>query len=189
MSLVIAEINIMGNSLRDQLLKKGLVTKKQVNKALNEKSASRSKKGNRETGEDDGIQKKIQQTREEQAARARELNRQRNEAAREKEIQSQVRQIINKNVIQVEGDISFHFVENKKIKKLFVSKKIAEGLRKGRMAVVKEDEQYFVVPEKAATQVQDRKAECVILLNTPETKESDPNDPYAEFPIPDDLEW
>ena len=50
MSPVNAEINIMGNSLRDQLLKKGLVTKKQVNKAFNEKRASRSKKGNKEAG-------------------------------------------------------------------------------------------------------------------------------------------
>ena len=189
MSLAIVEINIMGNSLRDQLLKKGLVTKKQVNKALNEKRASRSKKGNRKTGEDDEIQKKIQQAREEQSARVRELNRQKNDTAREKEIQDQIRQIINKNVIEVEGDISFHFVDNKKIKKLFVSKKIAEDLSKGRMAVVKEDERYSVVPAKAAIQIQDRKAECVILLNTPETKDSDPDDPYAEFPIPDDLEW
>ena len=189
MSPVNAEINIMGNSLRDQFLKKGLVTKKQVNKALNEKRASRSKKGNKEAGEDYEVRKKIQQAREKQAAHVRELNRQKNEAAREKEIQDQIRQIIKKNVIEVEGDISFHFVDNKKIKKLFVSKKIAEGLRKGRMAVVKAGEQYSVVPETAAIQIQDRKAECVILLNTSETKDSDPDDPYAEFPIPDDLEW
>lgn len=179
----------MGNSLRDQLLKKGLVTKKQVNKALNEKRAFRSKKGNKEAREDDEVQKKIQQAREKQAAHVRELNRQKNETAREKEIQDQIRQIINKNIIEMEGDISFHFVDNKKIKKLFVIKKIAEDLSKGRMAVVKEDERYSVVPAKAAIQIQDRKAECVILLNTPETKDSDPDDPYAEFPIPDDLEW
>ena len=189
MSPVNAEINIMGNSLKDQLLKKGLVTKKQVNKALNEKRASRSKKGNKEAGENDQVQKKIQQAREKQAAHVRELNRQKNETAREKEIQDQIRQIINKNVIEMEGDISFHFVDNKKIKKLFVSKKIAEDLSKGRMGVVRENERYSVVPAKAAIQIQDRKAGCVILLNTPETKDSDPDDPYSEFPIPDDLEW
>ena len=101
-------------------------------------------------GEDDEVQKKIQQAREKQAAHVRELNRQKNEAAREKEIQDQITQIINKNVIEVEGDISFHFVDNKKIKKLFISKTIAEGLRKGKMAVVKEDEQYSVCPSKSS---------------------------------------
>ena len=126
------------------------MTQKQVNKALNEKRASRSKKGNKVTGEDDEIQKKIQQAREKQAARGRELNRQRNEAAREKEIQDQIRQIIDKNMIEVEGDISFHFVDNKKIKKLFVNRKIAEDLRKGRMAVIKADEQYYRCPIKSS---------------------------------------
>ena len=89
----------------------------------------------------------------------------------------------------VEGEISFHFVHNKKIKTLFVSKKIAEDLSKGRMAVVKENERYSLVPAKAAIQIQDRKAEYVILLNNHEAEDSDPDDPYAEFPIPDDLEW
>ena len=179
----------MSNPFKEQFLKKGLVTKKQVNKVINEQNLSRSKKGNTKTQEDDEIQKRIQQAREEQAARDRELNRQRNEAAKENEVQGQIRQIINQNLIEVEGDLSFHFADNKKIKKLYVSKQIAEGLSKGRMAIVKQDGQYLVVPAKAARQIQDRKAESLILLNSSEIKEPDPDDPYAEFPIPDDLEW
>ncbi len=183
------EVNIMGNPFKEQFLKKGLVTKKQVNKVINEQRLSRSKKGNKKAQEDDEIQKRIQQAREEQAARDRELNRQRNEAAKENELQGQIRQIIKQNQMEVEGDLSFHFADNKKIKKLYVSKQIAEGLSKGKMAIVKQDEQYFVVPAKAARQIQDRKAESLILLNSSEIKEPDPDDPYAEFPIPDDLEW
>ena len=179
----------MGNPFKDQFLKKGLVTKKQANKAINEQHLSRSKKGNKKTGEDDEIQKRIQQARDEQAARDRELNRQLYETAKEKEVQGQIRQIIKQNLIEVEGDISFHFVDNKKIKKLYVSKQMVKGLSNGKMAIVKQDEQYFVVPAKAARQIQDRKAESLILLNSSVIKELDPDDPYAEFPIPDDFEW
>ena len=180
----------MGNNpFKDQFLKKGLVTQKQANKVVNEQHLSRSKKGNKKTQEDDEIQKKIQQARDEQAARDRELNRQRNEAAKEREVQGQIRQIIRQNLMEVKGDIPFHFVDNRKIKKLYVSKQIAEGLTKGKMAIVKQDAQYSVVPAKAARQIQDRKAESIMLLNSSEIKEPDPDDPYAEFPIPDDLEW
>ena len=103
----------MGNSFKDQFLKKGLVTQKQANKAINEKNVSRSKKRNKKTREDDEIQRRIQLARNEQAARNRELNRQRNEAAKEKEVQGQIRQIIKQNLIEVEGDNSFHFVATK----------------------------------------------------------------------------
>lgn len=179
----------MGNSFKEQFLKKGLVTQKQANKAINEKNISRSKKRKKKTREDDEIQRKIQLARDEQSARSRELNRQRDEAAKEKEIQGQIRQIIKQNFIEIEGDNPFHFVDNKKIKKFYVSKEIAGGLGNGKMAIVKQDEQYFVVPAKAGRQIRERKAESLILLNSSVKKELDPDDPYAEFPIPDDLEW
>jgi uncharacterized protein YaiL (DUF2058 family) len=179
----------VGNSFKDQFLKKGLVTKKQANKAINEKNVSRSKKRNKKTREDDEIQRRIQLARNEQSARNRELNRQRNEVAKEKEVQGQIRQIIKQNRIETEGDISYHFVDGKKIKKLYVAKEIVDGLSKGRMAIVKQDEHYVVVPAKAACQIQDRKTESLILLNSQVREELDPDDPYAEFPIPDDYEW
>ena len=99
--------DIMANSFKDQFLKKGLVTRKQANKVSNAQHLSRSKKGKKAQEEDD-IQKRIQQTRDEQGARKSELNRQLNEAAREKEIQGRIRQIIGQNRMEVEGEISFH---------------------------------------------------------------------------------
>lgn len=57
------------------------------------------------------------------------------------------------------------------------------------MAIVKQDEQYIVVPAKAAYQIQERKAGSLILLNSPVSEEMASDDPYAEFPIPDDYDW
>lgn len=179
----------MGNPFKDQFLKIGLVTKKQANQAKHEQRLSRPKKSKEKIQEDDGLQKRIQQTLHEQSVRARELNRHQNEIAKKKEIQGQIRQIIKQNRIETEGDISYHFVDGKKIKKLYVAKEIVDGLSKGRMAIVKQDEHYVVVPAKAACQIQDRKTESLILLNSQVREELDPDDPYAEFPIPDDYEW
>lgn len=179
----------MNNPFKEQFLKKGLVTKKQVNKASHEPNISRAKKRIKETQEADEIKKKRQLARHEKSVRERELSCQHNEAAKEKEVQSQIRQIIKQNRIEIEGDISFHFVDNNKIKKLYVDKKIREGLSNGKMALVKQDERYSVVPAKAACQIQDRKSESLILLNSSAIKALAPDDPYAEFPIPDDYEW
>lgn len=65
----------MGNPFKDQFLKKGLVTKKQANKASHEQRLSAPKKRNKKMQEADGVQEKIRQARQEQAARDRELHR------------------------------------------------------------------------------------------------------------------
>ncbi len=179
----------MGNPFKDKFLKKGLVTKKQANKVSHEQRLSGPKKRNKKNKTDDGLQNRVQQERHEQLARDRELNIQHNEAAKEKEIQGQIREIIRQNQIATKGDISFHFVDGKKIQKLYAGKEIVDALSKGKMAIVKQDEQYTVVPAKAACQIQDRKAEALILLNSAIREKLDPDDPYAEFPIPDDYDW
>ena len=179
----------MGNPFKDQFLKKGVVTKKQANKASHDQRLSGSKKGANKMPEDGGLSNKSQLDRQAQAALDKELNRQRNEAAKEKEVQGQIRQIIRQNRLEVKGDVPFHFVDGKKINRLFVSKNIVDSLSKGAMAIVKQDEQYSVVSAKAACQIRDRNPEALLLLNSPVRKELDPDDPYAEFPIPDDYEW
>ena len=46
---------------------------------------------------------------------------------------------------------------------------------------------YEVVPAETAGKVRERYPEALLVLNEP--REVDPDDPYAEFPIPDDYEW
>ena len=179
----------MGNPFKDQFLKKGLVTKKQVNKASHDQRLATHKKGNTKDQEEGGAASRARQAIQEQAARDRELNRQQQEATREKEIQSQIRQIITQNKIEAKGDLPYHFADEKKIQKLYVSKTMVEALSKGLMAIVKQDERYVIVPAKAGLQIQERRSESLLLLNSPVPKPLAPDDPYAEFPIPDDYDW
>lgn len=169
----------MANPFKDQFLKKGLVTKKQARRASHEQRIAVPKK----------TDNKIKQAREEQAARDRQLNLQQNEAAKEREVQGQIREIIKQNLVEVKGDVSYHFADGKKIQKLYVSKEIVDALSSGKVAIVEGGEQYFILPAKAALQIKERKAEALILLNSSVKKELDPDDPYAEFPIPEDYEW
>ncbi len=176
----------MSNPFKDQFLKKGLVTKKRVKKVSHEQRLTGSAKVNSKRQDNPEIHKSIEHDRREQAALDKELNCRKNEAIKVKEIKSQITEIINQNRVDAQGDISFNFVDSNKINKLYVDKKIARDLSSGKNAIVKQDKKYFIVPAKAALQVKARDAEALILFNSQSKKEMDPDDPYSEFPIPDD---
>ena len=153
---------IMGNPLQDQLLKAGLVTKKQLKKAEHEKRVDR--KQNRGPAP-----APASTVREEQAAqelRARELNRQRDEESRLREQEAQVKQLIETNRIPLDGRGSpYHFVVENKIKRIYVSEEMIDQLSRGQLAIVTLSTGYEVVPAKAARQIASRDKEAVVVFH------------------------
>jgi uncharacterized protein len=153
----------MGNPLQEQLLKAGLASKKQARRAEHEKRISRKQnQGNGPTAADN-------RGREEQAARelrSRELNRQRAEEARLHELKAQVKQLIESNRLpRDERGEPYHFAEENRIKRLFVSEEMAEQLSRGQLAIVKFGAGYEVVPARAARQIASRAAEAVLVFH------------------------
>lgn len=153
----------MGNPLQEQLLKAGLASKKQVKKAEHEKRISRKQNhGNNPAAVSN-------QAREEQAAkeqRNRELNLQRAEETRLRELKAQVKQLIETNRLPQDGrGEPYHFVEQNKIKRLFVSEEMTDQLSRGQLAIVKLGPGYEVVPAKAARQIASRDRESVVVFH------------------------
>jgi len=178
----------MSNPFKDQFLKKGLVSKKQAKRAAHEQRLNAAQKGPGKQPSENEAQKKAKLAREEQAKRDKARNLELQEAARAKEIKGQIREIIKQNSAELRGNIPYHFADGKKIQRIHISNELVDALSVGRMAIVKQDGEYSVLPAKAAVQIRDRSPETLILLNSP-PKKLDPDDPYAEFPIPDDYEW
>ncbi|MDR9501574.1 MAG: DUF2058 domain-containing protein [Desulfurivibrionaceae bacterium] len=153
----------MGNPFQDQLLKAGLVNKKQVKKAQHEKRASRK--------QDKGAlpEKATNKAREEQEAQARrnkELNRQRLEEKRQGEQKAQVKQLIEDNrLARDERGEPYNFVEENKIKRIFVAPEMAEQLSRGQLAIVRLAATYEVVPAKVARQIAQRDPEAVAAFH------------------------
>ena len=50
------------------------------------------------------------------------------------------------------------------------------------------DSGYALVPKPVAEKIAERDSACVVLLNRP-PEQPDEADPYADYPIPDDLMW
>ena len=153
----------MGNPLQDQLLKAGLATKKQAKKAEHEKFISRKQnKGNSPPVPSN-------KARDEQLAqkmRNREFNRERLEEVRLREQKAQVKQLVETNrLTKDERGEPYHFVEQNKIKRIFVSEEMGDQLSRGQLAIVKLGVSYEVVPAKVAHQIASRDSEAVLVFH------------------------
>ncbi len=153
----------MGNPFQDQLLKAGLVSKKQAKKAKREKHLNRkqSKESNPST-----ISTKARAEQAAQAKRSRELDLKRTEENRQREQKAQIKQMIEQNRLDLDdhGE-AYHFVEQKRIQRIFVSDEMADQLSRGQLAIVKLGDSYEVVPGKVAHQIATRDKEVVITLH------------------------
>ncbi|MEJ2686755.1 MAG: DUF2058 domain-containing protein [Gammaproteobacteria bacterium] len=181
----------MGNSLQDQLVKAGLADARQARKAKSGKSPKRGKKKDRgEPALSDSAQS-ARQAMAEKANRDRELNRRRKQAQERKATMAQIRQLIEQNRIpRDDAEDGYHFTDGAKIRKLFVTPAIREQLSQGRLDIVRLDGRYDVVPSAVAEKIRLRDAGCVVArpVDEPGSAPSQ-DDPYADYPVPDDLMW
>jgi uncharacterized protein YaiL (DUF2058 family) len=181
-------------SLKDQLLKAGLIDPKQAKQA--EKEKRKQDKQARRTGQSaaDEIKEAAQAARAAKAERDRELNRQRNQEAEQKAIQAQIRQLIENNRQSRESGpaaLEYNFTHNKLIKKIRVSPRIHRQIVLGHLAVVSLGDSYELVPRIIAQKIAQRDPACVLVDNwqTPTAESVPEDDPYKDYVIPDDLMW
>lgn len=179
----------MKNSLQDQLLKAGLVDARKVSAANKEKHKQDKQQRKHKIETVDETKLNVQQALLEKAERDRQLNFERDEQLRHKAIIAQIKQLIEVSRIPRDrAEIAYNFTDGTKIKKILVTQSILDQLSNGRLAIVKFDEQYSVVPKSVAEKIKLRDESYVVVSNVLQQTE-DADDPYAEYKIPDDLMW
>ncbi|HWJ94383.1 MAG TPA: DUF2058 domain-containing protein [Telluria sp.] len=176
-------------SLRDQMLKAGLVDKKKVQKVNQDKS--KQHKIELRTGVEsvnESREAALERQRQ-QAERARELNAQRDAAAQQKAIMAQITQMVQQNKqSKGKGDIAYNFTHGTKIERIHVSAEVQGHLIAGRLVIVCLGSAYELVPRVIADKIAERDPALVVRVNKT-SNEVDEDDPYAAFKIPDDLMW
>ena len=177
------------SSLQDQLLKAGLVDAKKAKQAKKDKRKSDKVQKKSKQVVVDETKAQAQQAREEKARRDRELNAERQAEAERKAIAAQIKQLIQMNQQSKGGDVAYNFTDGKQIKKIYVSDEVQKQLTRGRLAIVKLEEDYQLVPYPVAEKIAQRDESVLIsvIQNSYDTQEDD--DPYADYQIPDDLMW
>lgn len=188
----------MSNSLSDQLLKSGLVSEQEAKKARNEtkpkkKKSAKPKKKQRGAEESEAAQF-ARQVDEAKKARDRDLNKQR-EAERQREADEKAaREMLVANEIERGNDatLTYNFTFDNRIKKLNVTREQRDGLAAGRLAIGRTRGQFRLVERKTAERIQAMAPFLIVWLDdggSDSSATASEDDPYADYPVPDDMMW
>lgn len=177
-------------SLQEQLMKAGLVDKKKVNKAKQDKS--KQWKEELRTGEKaaDLSREAVLEQQRKNAERARELNAQRDAAAGQKAILAQVVQMVQQHrQSKGNGDVAYNFTLGSKIDRIYVSEAVQKHLVNGRLVIVVLDGAAELVPKVVGDKIAERMPEVVVAVKKAASEQPAEDDPYADYKIPDDFTW
>ncbi|MCK5394604.1 MAG: DUF2058 domain-containing protein, partial [Gammaproteobacteria bacterium] len=177
-----SEIVSMGNPFQDQLLKAGIVSKKQVHKAKQEKNQQRKQQRSNKEKLVDKNKLKLQQAADEKTRRDRELNKKKEEQARQKAISAEINQLITDNCIARDEscDVVYNFEHNKKVKRIFVNAEMKQQIVQGKLGIARIEGRYELVTKAVAEKIQRRNAKRVVIYDAVE-EAVDENDPYSDY--------
>jgi uncharacterized protein YaiL (DUF2058 family) len=183
----------MGKSFQDQLLSLGLVDKKKAKET--KKHQNKTKKQNAKVSRNKQVVDEnvllAQKGEEKKKARARKLNQERDAKLKKREETAQIKQFVVQNRIEKDDKgIAYRFNVSGKIQRVFVPKEVADRLSDGRLGIVVLADQFEVLPRTVVEKITAINKQMIVILNERTGDESDdPDDPYAEYKVPDDLMW
>ena len=175
------------NALQAQLLKAGLVDNKKAKK-LSKQAVHEQRTGQSHEAE---LKAKIEQDKQQKLEKDQALDLEKKRLLQGKELKAAIIQMINQHKISnIDGEVSYQFIDDQKVKKIYLNQSIYNALVSGSLVIAKEMESYAVLPKALADRIND-KMEGFIIVNNSEKNEqiTDEEDPYAAYVIPDDLMW
>ena len=184
----------MSKSLQEQLLGAKLIDEKKAKKIS--KQNRKDKNVQRRSKEDNTTEAQAAalKTKQEKVARDTALNDQRNSDAEKKRVAAQVIQMISHfRVMRIKGDTDYNFTDGKVIKKISISKQLSDEIVRGRLCIARLNDKYEIIPRPVAEKIRERDENAIVVFNALPSQqsnaaESDDNY-YAQFEIPDDLDW
>lgn len=181
----------MNNPFQEQLLKAGLVTRQQVKKAQQDKNKAHKQQRSRKEQAVDENAVRARKAAEEKARRDRELNLKREEQARQKAISIEINQLIESNCLPRDEscEIAYNFEHQKKVRRIYVNADMKQKIISGKLGIARIDGRYELVPQDAAEKIRERNPRRIVILQPEPDSPGDEDDPYAAYPVPDDLVW
>lgn len=182
----------MSLSLRDQLLKAGLVSEQQVQRAERDQRQQQFKAPRGKKAKPQGpspAQLAAQRAAAEKLARDAEANRKKQEKLERRAKFAEIKQLVAAHQVpRVETEDFYNFLDGTKISRVPVTPDLRASLVTGKLAIVRCEGRYAFVPAEIGEQVGARVARALLHLNKPQAKPAD-DDPYKDYAVPDDLMW
>lgn len=175
------------NALQAQLLKAGLVDNKKAKK-LSKQAVHEQRTGQSDEAE---LKAKIEKDQQEKLAKDQALSLEKKLALEEKTLRASVIQMISHHKIKdTDGDVTYQFIDDSKIKKVYINQQIYNALVSGSLVVAKDHDRYAFLPKALAERINEKLTGFILVNNSENTAEvTDEEDPYAAYVIPDDLMW
>jgi uncharacterized protein len=174
------------STLRDQLLKAGLVDEKQVRQA----ERQRRKQPGKAPAENAAQKQAAQQAQAAKAARDQELNRRKAAKAEAKAREAQIRQLIEHNRLpQSDSEAHYCFQDGTYVRRIAVDDAQRRQLSRGELAIARYKKTYALVPAAAAARIRERDPGAIVDLESTVGGQGDEDDAYKGFEVPDDLLW
>ena len=95
---------------------------------------------------------------------------------------------------EIDGEIGYQFIDESKIKKIYVNQQVYNAIVSGSLVVAKiitpQPTQYALIPQALAERIEAKMTGYIIgLQQQQQDQTTDEEDPYADYVIPDDLMW
>lgn len=197
----------MAKSLRDQLIKSGAANADKKGGRGKKQKAPKAAKKDRAPGSmnakdttPDAAQLRIRQ----QAERDRALNQQRQQQLAARELVAQIKQLIQRNTIDLkpstskDGDaasdqhrLDYNFSDDSVVRKINLPEKLHRRVVAGTVAIARLDDSYHLVARPVAEKISERDDSYIVVMNDDESDSgaASEEDEYAGYEIPDDLMW
>jgi uncharacterized protein YaiL (DUF2058 family) len=184
----------MNLSLREQLLKAGLVTEKQTKQVDRSESQQRhrqKKAGSRPPPAPPEPARAAQQAQAAKLLRDADLNRKQREKAERKARAAELRQLVEQlRIPRPETDDWFNFVDAGKVHRVAVTPELRVRLVSGTLSIVRSAGHYYLVPADVIERIHARHADAIVALPAaPNVTGTGADDPYKDFVVPEDLMW
>jgi uncharacterized protein YaiL (DUF2058 family) len=181
----------MSDSLRDQLLKAGLINKKQANEAERQslrKERRPSAGQNAPPPKVDAAAAALRAAQSAKVARDQALNRRQHEKAEKKARAAQIKQWVSEQrLAPVDEGEAYNFVDGPKIRRITVTPATRGQIGRRELAIVRHEGGYDVVPAALAARIRERDPNAFIFFGGADSSPAD--EPYSQFSVPDDLIW
>ncbi len=198
----------MADSLQEQLVKAGLATREQADKAARPKAKKPKRNPKAQTGDAAARQGKRRRQADKSkdrqpAKRSPAKNRDSNktpaavedaELIERRKIKAEIKALIEADSVKdFTGEISFNFRIGDRIRQLFVNEAAHKSIVASELAITRLNRETHLIPPAVAEKVKALNPNWLIVLNGESHGDApngeDPDDPYTGYDVPDDLRW
>ncbi|MGP9545571.1 DUF2058 domain-containing protein [Psychrobacter sp. AOP7-B1-25] len=174
------------NALQAQLLKAGLVDSKKAKK-ISKQTQHAKRTGDSESAE---AKKALAEAQAQKLEKDQKLNQEKQRVLEEKALKANIIQMIKQHQItETEGEVSYQFVDESKVKKISITQKLYDQIVAGHVVIARLEESYALLPRPLADRIDSKMEGFMVVSNDTAEEALAEDDPYAAYVIPDDLMW